>query len=90
MEIDPYDPTFTPRKHTAMGRFKHEAATVTLSDDGRVGVYSGDDQRFDYVYKFISNDRYNAFSRSANLDRHALRREVQRRRQRRVDAAGRR
>ena len=68
VEIDPYDPTFTPRKHTAMGRFKHEAATVTLSDDGRAVVYSGDDQRFDYVYKFISNDRYNIFSRSANLD----------------------
>lgn len=68
VEIDPYDPTFTPRKHTAMGRFKHEAATTTLSDDGRVVVYSGDDQRFDYVYKFISNDRHNAFSRSANLD----------------------
>ena len=68
VEIDPYDPTFTPRKHTAMGRFKHEAATVTLSDDGRVVIYSGDDQRFDYVYKFVSNDRYNIFSRSANLD----------------------
>ena len=68
VEIDPYDPTFTPRKHTAMGRFKHEAATVTLSDDGRIVIYSGDDQRFDYVYKFISNDRYNIFSRSANLD----------------------
>ena len=68
VEIDPYDPTFTPRKHTAMGRFKHEAPTVTLSDDGRVLVHSGDDQRFDYVHKFISNDRCNAFSRSANLD----------------------
>ena len=68
VEFDPYDPTFTPRKHTAMGRFKHEAATVTLSDDGRAVVYSGDDQRFDYVYKFVSNDRYNIFSRAANLD----------------------
>ena len=68
VEIDPYDPTFTPRKHTAMGRFKHEAATVTLSDDGRAVVYSGDDERFDYVYKFVSNDRYNIFNRSANLD----------------------
>ncbi|MDE2988153.1 MAG: PhoX family phosphatase [Chloroflexota bacterium] len=68
VEIDPYDPSFTPRKHTAMGRFKHEAASVTLSDDGRAVVYSGDDQRFDYVYKFISNDRYNIFNRSANLD----------------------
>jgi len=68
VEIDPYDPSFTPRKHTAMGRFKHEAATVTLTDDGRVVVYSGDDQQFEYVYKFVSSDRYNIFSRSANLD----------------------
>ncbi len=68
VEIDPYDPTMTPKKRTALGRFKHEGAETSLAADGRVVMYMGDDERFDYMYKFVSKGRFNASNRAANMD----------------------
>ena len=68
VEIDPQDPTQTPIKRTALGRIKHEGATTTLSRDGRAVVYMGDDERFEYVYKFVSRDKVKPGGYRANKD----------------------
>jgi uncharacterized protein len=57
VEVNPWDPASVPVKHTALGRFKHEGATIHVADDGTVVAYSGDDERFDYMYKFISSKK---------------------------------
>ena len=67
VEVDPYDPGARAKKRTALGRFKHEAASAAVAGDGRVAIYSGDDARFEYVYKFISRGTYNRHDRRANL-----------------------
>ncbi|WP_299049749.1 PhoX family phosphatase [uncultured Nocardioides sp.] len=54
VEVDPSDPESTPRKHTMLGRFKHEGANIILSKDGHAVAYMGDDERGDYLYKFVS------------------------------------
>lgn len=55
VEIDPFDGTQKPVKRTALGRFKHEAIAIAESSNGRIAAYMGDDQRFDYCYKYVSN-----------------------------------
>lgn len=71
VEVDPSDPSSTPVKHTALGRLKHEGANVTIAPDGRVVAYTGDDERFDYLYKFVSHGRHrpgeSAEARANNL-----------------------
>ncbi len=75
VEIDPRDPKSTPVKRTAMGRFKHEGAAGAMSKDGRYVVYQGDDERFDYVYRFVTEaavDLNNLANNRNILDRGTL------------------
>lgn len=58
VEIDPENPDEPPVKHTALGRLKHEGANVTIAKSGHVVAYMGDDERFDYLYKFVSRDTF--------------------------------
>ncbi|MEO3776116.1 PhoX family phosphatase [Micromonospora sp. B11E3] len=58
VEIDPFDPESRPRKHTALGRFKHEGANVIIARNGHAVAYMGDDERFDYLYKFVSDKKF--------------------------------
>ncbi len=55
VEIDPYSPTSTPAKRTALGRFAHEGAWPSNPVAGKpLAFYMGDDSRSEYVYKYVS------------------------------------
>jgi secreted PhoX family phosphatase len=68
VEIDPRDPTRAPVKRTALGRFAHEGASPFIAHNGRVAVYMGDDDKFEYIYKFVSDGRFDPKNPAANRD----------------------
>ena len=55
VEVDPRNPDATPRKLSALGRFKHENAELVVNSDGRIVVYMGDDERGEFLYRYVSN-----------------------------------
>ena len=69
VEIDPFDPASTPKKRTALGRFKHEgAAGIINPKGGQYALYSGDDQINDYCYRFVTTAKVDTRNKLANRD----------------------
>ncbi|MCH8492099.1 MAG: PhoX family phosphatase [Idiomarina sp.] len=68
VEIDPFNPNSMPKKHTALGRFAHEGIVFAAAEEGKPLVaYSGDDSRFEYIYKFVSAEVYNHATAGSHL-----------------------
>ncbi|MCC3506978.1 MAG: PhoX family phosphatase [Microcoleus sp. PH2017_19_SFW_U_A] len=55
VEVDLQDPNFRPRKHTALGRFRHENVAIRAEAGRKLVVYMGDDRRGGHTWKFVSN-----------------------------------
>ena len=67
VEIDPYSPDEPIRKHSMLGKAKHECAEMTIDKHGHAVVYTSDDQTFEYIYKFVSKEKYREGNRQHNL-----------------------
>jgi secreted PhoX family phosphatase len=68
VEVDPFDKDSKPRKHSWLGRIRHENVAMRISDSGRVVAYTGHDENDECIYKFISSGAYDPHDREANMD----------------------
>ncbi|MEW9701819.1 PhoX family phosphatase [Paenibacillus sp. SI8] len=66
VEIDPFDNKSKAVKHTALGRFHHGSAAMTVSADDRVVVYMGEDSPDGFIYKFVSTDKFSEANGKGN------------------------
>jgi secreted PhoX family phosphatase len=61
VELNPYNKTQALRKRTALGRMGHENVTFAKPVAGQpVVAYMGDDSRGEYIYKFVSEAKWDA------------------------------
>lgn len=68
IEFDPFDPASVPHKHTALGRFAHEGVIFAKPKAGApIVCYSGDDARFEYIYKYVSARPYDPATADGTL-----------------------
>lgn len=59
VEMDPYEPEMKVRKRTALGRFAHESVSFAKPVAGQsIVAYMGDDARGEYIYKFVSDAKW--------------------------------
>lgn len=57
IEVDPFG-ELPPKKHSSLGRFAHENASLRIGKSGRLAVYMGDDANDQYLYKYVSAEKY--------------------------------
>jgi hypothetical protein len=61
VEIDPFDSRSNPVKRTSLGRFAHEdCRSSRLIEGENLAFYMGDDSRGEYIYKFVSDAKWDA------------------------------
>lgn len=69
IELDPYDPSATAKKRSALGRAAHEGAWFGPVRSGKpLAVYMGDDSRNEYIYKYVSSALWSDEDASLGLD----------------------
>lgn len=68
VEVDPFDPSSKPRKHTWLGRVRHENVAINIAPSGRIVAYTGHDENDQCIYKFISSGSYDHSNRAANME----------------------
>ena len=66
VEVDPLDPASIPVKRTALGRIKRESAQYVVDSDHRIAFYMGDDEKNEYIYKFVCEGVFRPKNRAAN------------------------
>jgi secreted PhoX family phosphatase len=68
VEIDPFEPGSTPKKRTSLGRMAHEGCWSAPAVVGRpVAFYMGCDGRNEYIYKYVSTQKWNAADANAGI-----------------------
>ncbi|UXE61809.1 MAG: DUF839 domain-containing protein [Woronichinia naegeliana WA131] len=60
VEIDPATPSVRAKKHTALGRFRHENIGLRAEAGKKLIAYMGDDRRGGHTYKFVSSGTINS------------------------------
>jgi len=58
VEVDPKDPSWRGRKHSWLGRFRHENITIRAEEGKKLVAYMGDDRRGGHTWKYISKGVY--------------------------------
>jgi uncharacterized protein len=57
VEVDLADPNFRPRKHSWLGRFRHENIAVRAESGKALVAYMGDDKRGGHTWKYVSKGK---------------------------------
>lgn len=66
VEIDPVNVNFRPRKHTWLGRFRHENVAIRAEAGKPLIAYMGDDRRGGHTWKFVSTGTISSPTNKAN------------------------